>query len=359
MDPLASFRALSDSAAQEEIQAGLAEIHRRWGLQAAMDCLFEWELKAGYITREKLEGIERLELPDPQLGVTFHLQINYARSRYQSKPARQESLPPVHCAICKQNVGRPGKEALRIYEFPLDGKRRWFFLQLTPFPLFSHHFVLILSQPLAQCIDEQTVRDMFAFLALAPEYTVCSNSDVEWAGSSILEHLHFQVFKGLRLPVQEASALPGFRGLLGSCGLEILRYPLAAIRLAGERAEEVAEAASRLIRAWKALSPGRNTVNLLLLREAGAYRFFVFLRNPDYRTAERLRRFKSEGVGVIEASGEIILPVPEGPEAPVLWRQIRGRGLQITRGILESNNPVRDPQSIQQLVAALGVETIP
>ena len=99
--------------------------------------------------------------------------------------------------------------------------------------------------------------------------------------------------------------------------------------------------------------PGRNTVNLNLIRKAGGFLLTVLLRNPDFRTHERLRRFKSEGVGVIEASGEAILPVPKGPEAEEMWRTIRGDGLSLTKQLIESNSPPRDRGSLAGLLEEL------
>ena len=180
---LASFLALPPDTPQEAIQARLEEIHRRSDLPTVMDCLHRFELKAGYITREKLEKVERLGFPDPEIGVTFRIQVNYARTQYSDAQDRErEAGSPAGfkpCLLCKDNIGRPGKERLRIYEFPLsfeNGAERRFFLQLTPFPLYPYHFVPVLAEHTPQAITAQSVKDMFDFLHLAPEYTVVSLS---------------------------------------------------------------------------------------------------------------------------------------------------------------------------------------
>jgi UDPglucose--hexose-1-phosphate uridylyltransferase len=76
----------------------------------------------------------------------------------------------------------------------------------------------------------------------------------------------------------------------------------------------------------------------------------VLLRNPDHRTPQALRRFKSEGVGVIEASGEAILPVPRGPEAQAMWREIRENGLRLVKELIAGNSPPRDPERARELL---------
>jgi hypothetical protein len=346
------FLALPPEAPQALIQERLEEIHALGNLSEVMDCLFRWSLAAGYITREKLEQVERLEFPDPDTGVSFRIQVNYARTKYSDA---QEAAPagPRPCLLCKGNIGRPGKESLRVYELDLDGRGRRFFFQLTPFPLYPLHFVPVLSEHTPQRISAQSLDDMFALLELAPSYAILSNSDVEWAGASILSHLHFQMLRGLRLPVLEARPAPGLTREIPGGRAEFLDYPLAAFRFAGTDAEPLRAGAAALLERWKSLDPGRNTVNLNLVRSPGdgpGFELVMLLRNPDYRTPERLWRFKSEGVGVVEASGEAILPVPRGPEAAERWRVIREQGLGLVKELIAGNSPPLPPDRARELL---------
>lgn len=373
--PRAAFLALPPETPQEVVQRSLEAIHAADGLEEALECLHLWELAAGYITRAKLDGIERLAFPDPDTGLTFLLQVNHARTAYSDAQDRERERQPAEspkktgaapgsapkpCLLCRDNIGRPGKESLRVYEMDLDGRGRRFFFQLTPFPLYPYHFVPVLAEHTPQAISSRSLEDMLALLELAPSYAILSNSDVEWAGASILSHLHFQMLRGVRLPVLEARAVPALTRPISGGRAEFLDYPLAAFRFVGSQAAPLRKAAGRLLEKWKGLDPGRNTVNLNLARaprpEAG-FELVVMLRNPDYRTPERLRRFKSEGVGVVEASGEAILPVPRGPEAGEMWREIRERGLGLVKELIAGNSPPRDPGMARDLLeyAAAGV----
>jgi UDPglucose--hexose-1-phosphate uridylyltransferase len=345
-----AFLALPPRTPQDTIQERLEEIRAASGLEETLDCLHRWELAAGYITREKLEDVERLEFPDPQTGLTFRLQVNHARTRYSEAQERQRQAAepggPQPCLLCRHNVGSPGKESLRVFELDLDGRGRRFFFQLTPFPLYPYHFVPVLREHTPQRISARSLEDMFALLAPAPGYAVLSNSDVEWAGASILSHLHFQMLRGLRLPVLEARAVPGASRPIPEGRAELLDYPMACFRFSGTRTQALRAGAGALLEKWKSLDPGRNTVNLNLIRapaaapgSAPAFQLVVLLRNPDYRTPESLRRFKSEGVGVVEASGEAILPVPRGPEAQEMWRVIREEGLGLVKSLIAGNSP--------------------
>ncbi len=376
-----AFLALPPDTPQPAIQRRLEAIHAAGGLEAALEYLHRWELAAGYITQEKLEGIERLAFPDLGSGLTFLLQVNHARTRYSdaqdrerrtadppasmpgSAPASVPGSAPARkpCLLCKDNIGRPGKESLRVYELDLDGRGRRFFFQLTPFPLYPFHFVPVLSEHTPQLVSPRSLEDMFALLELAPSYAILSNSDVEWAGASILSHLHFQMLRGVRLPVLEARAEPGLTHSIPAGRVELLDYPLAAFRFTGADGLALRQAAGALLEKWKSLDPGRNTVNLNLVRSPGSepgFQLVVLLRNPDYRTPEGLRRFKSEGVGVVEASGEAILPVPRGPEAPEMWREIRERGLGLVKELIAGNSPpmpsARARELLEHAAAAAG-----
>jgi len=349
-----AFLALPPETAQAVIQERLEEIRAAGGLEEALDCLHRWELETGYITREKLEDVERLAFPDKQTGLTFRIQVNHARTRYsdaqererrdsppQAEPARgPEPAARQLCLLCKDNIGRPGKESLRVFELEVGGRR--FFFQLTPFPLYPYHFVPVLREHAPPALNARSLADMFSLLELAPGYTVLSNSDVQWAGASILSHLHFQMLRGLRLPVLEARPVPEAGRRIPGGRVEFLDYPMTAFRFTGAEAEPLRAAAGALLEKWKSLDPGRNTVNLNLVRGPGpepGFQLVVLLRNPDYRTPEALRRFKSEGVGVVEASGEAILPVPRGPEAPGMWRVIREQGLGLVKDLIAGNSP--------------------
>ena len=77
--------------------------------------------------------------------------------------------------------------------------------------------------------------------------------------------------------------------------------------------------------------------NLVLYSNNGTYRLFIFLRNPAFRTPRSLRHIKREGVGVIEAAGEAILPVPS---CAGTWRLIREQGLELVKKIIAANSAV-------------------
>jgi len=248
-------------------------------------------------------------------------------------------MKKLHCPICIENIGIPGKENLRVYEFQLN--KNDFFIQLTPFPLFDKHFVLVSLDKIPMKMNADSVSDLAEFVEMIPSFTGCSNSDVEWAGSSILKHHHYQLFNDLRLPVMEAGFIKGFSGSLGDFHYGILHYPLAVCKCFSSSKISLIHAMGNIIANWKSIEPGKNTCNLIVAKNQEGFEGYILFRNPDYRTPEELTIIKKEGVGIIEVAGEGIYPVPKGDKADWIWNEIKDNGLSVIRSIISGNNPVK------------------
>jgi len=336
---------------QSAIQVILEEVHRTRGFEACLARLESLGYDSGYLEADRLEDNSRLCFYHRSSGIDFRLQINVARSRYSS------ALPPLPpgalCRICPANVGAPSKENLRIYRFLLAPGRQFFF-QWTPFPLFPSHGVLVQEDHSPMRMDRQVLEDGAAFLGLAPNYTFFSNSDRAQTGASILEHLHYQVALGRTLPIMEARARRSLSR--GPVSISWLEYPLAAVRLVGPSADSLVDEGTKLIQAWKSSDPVHHSLNLAWRnRPAGGSELTLMFRSQLALPPPSAHRYKTEGVGVIEAGGEFVFPVPEGPEAPQIEAEIRSRGRDILLSFLEGMDPwSRDPEvEWARVVAAL------
>lgn len=303
-------------ASQKEITKYLNEIYKQSNLESVMNQLYLWSLDSDYINRDKLEKNSIREYYDLDYDLYFSYQINYARAGYQQKG--KPLLPEgAKCLICRENASSPGKENLRIFDMELQGKNEKadFFLQLTPFPLFPRHLVLINKQhsPMNMCAE--SIAQSLSFVEKAPDYTLCSNSDLEWAGASILSHSHFQILHKRRLPVMNASGLIGFK-TENNIKIDTLHFPLPAVKLRSENKEILITEGSRVIDLWKGTAPGERTVNMLIYWEKNEYVCILILRDSKCRNPEKYQKYKSEGIGVVEAAGSWIFPPPaDYPEA--------------------------------------------
>lgn len=315
---------------QEDIQRLLRREEEERGLSAALERLFTWSLEAGYFREGIFDGNDLFSFPDPATPYVLRTQINRARVGYQAPSQERPG-----CPICFDQVASEAKPLLRAYEFPLGRAAVPFFAQLTPFPLRRRHYIVIQKEHAPMRVGEQSVDELLDFVERAPNFTACSNSDVRNAGVSILDHHHYQVFADFELPVMQALPAGGLEEALPGGRLALLDYPLTALRVRGGRAF-VTRAASAVLAGWKSRAPGRNTCNLTARRAGADFELHLFFRNPAHLTPPDLLRIKSEGVGVVEASGEAIYPPPDD----AVLEEIRTNGRVIFRRILEGLNPL-------------------
>lgn len=339
-----AFQAFNLKMTQKQMQSYLEQVNQLKGLPAVLQKMNQWAHKVGYLTKKKLSDNQHFEYLDKKTGVTFKTQINYARSNYTPEPLKGKKIPKLHCPICFENVGVEGKKDLRVFSFDLS-EGRSFFIQQTPFPLFPYHFILIDHEQNPMRVNKQSLEDLTHFIEMAPGYVGCSNSDIEGAGASIVHHHHYQIFKKLQLPIMEAEwrddafERTNVSGYTVKWGL--LNYPCATIKVVCRNKTAFIRTLNSLIRHWKKREKG-NTANLVIQHEEGYWVGYAILRNPEFQTPEWILPIKSEGIGVIEAAGEGIYPVPSGDNEGWAWQQIEKHGLKVIKGIVEGVNPVAE-----------------
>ncbi|WP_281612522.1 DUF4922 domain-containing protein [Flammeovirga sp. SubArs3] len=313
-------------------------------LDIKLNQLYEEAFESQYITVEALEGNDRIHFFDVEDEIDYRIQLNHVRSKY-SKSMAGKSKPPLPkgalCPICIENVGSEGKENLKHLPIELEGEP--FFLQLTPFPLYHHHFVLISEAHRPMEVSLNSFQKQLTFLDRMPNYTVCSNSDREGAGASILSHLHYQVFKSLRLPIFDTK--PIIEKQLGDVSYTLCKYPMTVIKICTKSRFQLEVSLSRVLELWRKETT-ENTCNTVLRIHEGQYEAYLVLRNAAFNTPSKLLKYKYEGIGVIEACGEGILPTPEGDEASQINKDIREEGKAILKGILKSINPLNSEDAL-------------
>lgn len=317
---------------QDIVQARLAAIQEQSGgrLDIALGELLSQSEAWGYFNH-LTERNEYLSFPTADDVAPLRLQINYSRLAYRAPEGARSPA----CPLCFENIGVPGKEALRVFEFTLDGVA--FFAHATPFPLCPGHFVVNLRHHAPMRISSDGLAQSQDFAWRAPGWLIASNSDVEWAGASVLGHHHVQVFADLRLPVEDAVAECDLAEAPG-CKASILHWYCPVVRLAGPSPAVIATA-SRLIDGWKSVQPGVRTFNYLMRSAGDETTMHLFYRHPDYRTPAPRRSIKAEGVGIIEMAGEVIVPpikTMSREENRVFFER---EGLSIIRDIIRGNGP--------------------
>lgn len=323
---------------QHHVQRQCDHIRESQGFTEALQQLYDIEIDLGYIEPERLNDNRWFHFSDSRYGVTFETQINYLRHHYQQDMLKQKNQQRLECAICFENMSLPHKHHLRVFEFELSPGQD-FFAQLTPYPLFQRHFVLIARDHRPMQMDQQSVQDLCDFVDLAPSYTACSNSDVPMAGASILSHHHYQVFDALQLPIQSAQAIHSKTA--DETNIAILNYPIACLRVSSANKQQAISQAGNIIRNWRQ-QHDNNTCNLLVHKSHHHYQIYIILRNPAHITPTKIHPIKSEGIGIVEVSGCGIYPVPRGENEETIWHTIENHGLDVIHTIISSNSPVAE-----------------
>ncbi|MDF1761372.1 MAG: DUF4922 domain-containing protein [Coxiellaceae bacterium] len=306
-------------------------------LTSALESLYQEEIQLGYIEPARLKDNLYFSFEDSKYNVIFKAQVNYLRDHYIQDMANRQKPAGLDCPICYENINAPGKETLRVHELKLANQD--YFAQYSPYPLFPYHTVVISKQHYPMTMRRQCVIDLVDFVNQAPEYTCCSNSDVQWAGASILQHHHYQIFKDLTLPIQTAHA--AFEQLNTDYTLELLNYPIACARLSSCNSNTLIKIGGDLIENWKSQRK-KNSCNLLLDKNHGTYHLYILFRHPDFRTPIPIQKVKSEGIGVVEVCGYGIYPVPHGDNSNMIWDKINNDGLSVIKHLISGNSPIAE-----------------
>jgi len=121
--------------------------------------------------------------------------------------------------------------------------------------------------------------------------------------------------------------------------IALLNFPIACLKITSADEKAFTAKMGELIMRWKNRQPGANTCNLIITKDKqNIYNGYIIYRNPDHRTPAELTEIKSEGVGIIEVAGEGIYPVPANDQ---LMHKIKNNGLDIIKGIIAGNNPIK------------------
>lgn len=254
------------------------------------------------------------------------------------------------CLLCPENVGYPGRldhparQNLRQIPMMLEGEQ-WY-LQYSPYTYYQEHCILLKESHVPMKIDELTFRRLFQFIEMMPHYFMGSNAGLPVVGGSILTHEHYQgghhVFPMEKAAVRQRYMAPGHEGLT----VNVLNWPLSAIRLSGKDREELIRMASHVLTFWEAYSdekvgiyaftgdtPHNAVTPIARFNQNGEYELDLVLRNNlttdqyplgVFHPHEDLWHIKKENIGLIEVMGLAILPGRLQKELSVISRILTG-----------------------------------
>ena len=349
-----------------EVVRRFYDLYEKESPQAATDYFYKLSRDTDYIRRYRVKK-DLKWTADTEFG-TLDITINLSKPEKDPKAiaaaklAKQSGYPK--CLLCKENEGyagrinHPARQNHRIIPVTIN-QSDWFF-QYSPYVYYNEHCIVFNANHTPMKIERATFGKLLDFVQQFPHYFVGSNADLPIVGGSLLGHDHFQGgghrFPLMNAPIARAFSIEG----LESVEAGIVRWPASVVRLRSRDRSALAEAACRVLDAWRPFSfeecgirafslvpddgregavsasgalasPARfvqhNTANPILWREGGDYVMDLVLRNnrttPEhpfglFHVPERLFHIKKENIGLIEIMGRAILPTRLAAELPVI-----------------------------------------
>ena len=297
---------------------------------------------------------------------TGPLEITINRAKPEKDPrdiVAADRSDVASCDLCWEASREDGPAHLRrsgalVTEVALGGEPwAWWF---SPYGYFPEHLIVASRVHRPMAVGHGTVARLLDFSDAYPQWFIGSNADLPIVGGSLLGHDHFQG-GGHRFPLMDAPIARAF-SIEGLEGVEagIVRWPASVVRLRSRDRSALAEAACRVLDAWRPFtfeecgirafslvpddgregvvsasgalaSPARfvqhNTANPILWREGDDYVLDLVLRNNRttaerpfglFHVPERLFHIKKENIGLIEIMGRAILPGRLAAELPAV-----------------------------------------
>ncbi|MDR0952661.1 MAG: UDP-glucose--hexose-1-phosphate uridylyltransferase [Elusimicrobiota bacterium] len=268
----------------------------------------------------------------------FYMTINLAKPEKDPKEIALQSKMPTpayaypKCLLCKENEGyfgrlnHPPRQNLRLIPFKLNGGN-WFF-QYSPYAYYTEHSIVFSSEHTPMKINKDIFKNLLDFVEILPHYFIGANADLPLVGGSILTHDHYQAGR-FTFALEQAKSIKNFKiKKHPKVSLDILNWPMTALRLTGAK-KEVAAAAARIFEVWHKYDDAsvgikhatgktqHNTLNPIARFKNGKYQMDLILRSNItskeypwgvFNTRPSFHNIKRENIGIIESMGMAILP---------------------------------------------------
>lgn len=300
----------------------------------ATDYLYNLQIKNDYIKKTFVDtNIHWIaNFTDNFLEVTINMSKPEKRNEDIAKLVDKKDSGYPKCVLCYENVGyyghssHPNRTNLRTIELMLDDEP-WFF-QYSPYVYYDRHCIVIDKAHRPMAVSKHNLSKLLAFIDKFPHFFIGSNSDLPIVGGSILNHEHFQggahLMPLMYARVQDEIEIPQFE----SVTLHTLKWYNTAFLFQSSSKESLLDAVIHMIDLWRDYSDEsvgviskttdpHNTATVLARRHEGQYLMYVILRNNRcdkqypggiFHAHPEYHHIKSEGIGLIEASGLFILP---------------------------------------------------
>ena len=315
----------------------------------ATDFYYDFSQNTNYIRRDRIAKDLKWKVPSEygDIDITINLSKPEKDPKLIAAAKNAPSSGYPKCLLCRENEGyagntnHPARQNHRIIPLRL-GNSDWN-MQYSPYVYYNEHCIVFNNRHTPMKIDTSTFVKLFDFVKMFPHYFIGSNADLPIVGGSILSHDHFQgghyTFAMAKAKSVFSFEVPEFNNV--SC--EVLKWPLAVIRLKSDSTEDIVRLASHILVKWRnytdedafifANTDGKphNTITPIARFRDGMYELDLALRNnittPEhplgvYHPHEKLHHIKKENIGLIEVMGLAVLPSKKKNEMNLLAEYI-------------------------------------
>ncbi|MCH5292959.1 MAG: UDP-glucose--hexose-1-phosphate uridylyltransferase [Treponema sp.] len=311
------------------------EIYEEDGAKSSTDWYYKFSGDTDYIRRYRVRKDLRwktsTEYGDLDITINLSKPEKDPKEIAAARNIAQSSYPA--CLLCRENEGYAGRmnhaarQNHRIIPLTLAGEQ-WY-LQYSPYVYYNEHCIVFDARHEPMKIDRRTFQRLLDFVTQFPHYTLGSNADIPIVGGSILTHNHFQggnyEFPMARALIEREFAVGGFSGVKAG----IIRWPMSVIRITSKNADELTDAADKILRIWKdytdedafifaqTAGESHNTITPIARRRGSLFELDLVLRNNIttdehplgvFHPHANLHHIKKENIGLIEVMGLAVLP---------------------------------------------------
>ena len=301
----------------------------------ATDFYYKFSIATNYIRKDRIAKDEKW-VTDTEYGpidITINLSKPEKDPRDIAKAGQAKKSGYPSCLLCKENEGyaghfsHPARQNHRIVPVTLAGQE--YFIQYSPYVYYKEHCIIFNSEHIPMKINRAVFEKILDFVRQFPHYMVGSNADLPIVGGSILSHDHFQggnyTFAMAKAEYESTFSLPGFEDVTAG----IIKWPMSVIRLQGEHADSIVEAADYILARWRNYTDEdafifcetdgipHNTITPIARMRGDRYELDLVLRNNIttedapwgvYHPSVDLHHIKKENIGLIEVMGLAVLP---------------------------------------------------
>ena len=341
-DDTTTYRDLMDARIMGLLMPRASEVAARFEQLAAMspkaatDYFYDLSRDSNYIQVDRIN--KNLYWQTATEFGDLEITVNLSKPEKDSKEiALAKSRPQTNypqCLLCKENAGfaghlnHPARQNLRLIPLVLNDEE-WY-MQYSPYVYYNEHCIVLIGGHIPMLVDERTIRRLLDFVAMFPHYFLGSNAGLPIVGGSILTHDHYQGGRHV-FPMEKAAreaeyTHPDFAG----CTAALIKWPMAAVRLACADQETLVRFSMHVMDAWKehtdesagvfAYTDGvpHNAVTPIARKNAdGHFEMDIVLRNNltsdehplgVFHPHGELHHIKKENIGLIEVMGLAVLP---------------------------------------------------